>query len=203
MFSYKFRLLGFIPALPTFQGRSSGVWLIEPPVIKAWGGPVTWEPAPTIPQGLLHPLWLWPLRSYWSRRKCVQPGVWLRLTANTRDPQGLFKSLSLGFFIHKTGLMIVPPCARGPACKELSYSKVSTLQILQHDTNAGRAQVTTDGSPEQCPYAGSRLSPWLPPRVNTCSASGCPQVSLGESPSPRTRVSGPFWTPAPLHMLGQ
>lgn len=49
-----------------------------------------------------------------------------------------------------------------------------------------------------CPAeASSQLS-----SGSACSASGCPQVSLVESPSPRTRVSGQLLDPSPLHTLG-
>lgn len=68
----------------------------------------------------------WPRRSYWSRGKSAQSGVWLRLTTGTWNPQGLSKSLNLSFFICKVGLTIVPPCAKGPVCKELRHSQIFT-----------------------------------------------------------------------------
>lgn len=93
----------------------------------------------------------------------------------------------------------MPSCARGCACKELSYGKAGTLQILDHDANNGMAQLT-GGSPEQVSVGGLEAVCPAAPLGSTCAhlrAAWLRVPALGPEP-----LASP-WAPAPLHMLGQ
>lgn len=138
----------------------------------------------------------WPPRSYCSRGKSVQSGVWLRLTTGTWNPQGLSKSLNLSFFICKMGLTTVPPCAKGLVWKELRHSQTFTDALCKFCIVTQRLA----GPRSPVPGVVSECGPDTLPGCQAVSACAQPRAALGSAcwrVQPWDCSLRQFWTPAP------